>query len=125
MYSYEVFKMLEKELDLKLLKEYKPDGKYISTTKFCLTCSYSNCKQDIKIKFYSLLKKKNPCCKVHMYLKLSDTLKKILKDKRQNTYDNNKITLTNLTKKVGSALIGDYDKINNETKVIYSCSNGY
>jgi hypothetical protein len=124
MYSYEVFKMIEKELNLKLLKEYKPDEKYISTTKFCLTCNYSDCKQDIEINFNSLLKKKDPCCKIHMYLKLGDTLKKILKDKHQKTYDNNKITLTNLTKKVGSALIGDYDKINNETKITYSCCNG-
>ena len=55
-YSFHVFKQLEKELDLKLKQEYNEDIKYISTTSFCMECTYTGCNKII-VSFYIFIQK--------------------------------------------------------------------
>lgn len=123
MYSFEVFNQLKKELNLELLEDYNENGKYISTTKFCMKCNFIGCDTPISIQFVALLRSKKPYCKTHRYRCVGEKTKNTLSNKNKPIYDENRKKLYNLFKELNTELVGDYSDIDikNDTEICYMC----
>ena len=123
MYSFKVFNQLKEKLNLKLLENYDEKQKYISTTKFCMKCTYEICDEPVTIKFDALLRTEKAYCKKHKYYCIGEKTKKTLTTKNKSIYDENRKNLYNLVKELNTELVGDYSciDIKNETNISYIC----
>lgn len=123
MYSFKVFKQIKEELNLELLEDYNENGKYISTTKFCMKCNFIGCDIPISIQFVALLRSKKPYCKTHRYCSVGEKISKSKSHKNKPIYDENRKKLYNLIKELNTELVGDYSDIDikNDTEICYMC----
>jgi hypothetical protein len=123
MYSFNVLKNLQQELNLELLENYDETNKYIAKTKLCMKCNVNDCNTPISIQFVALLRSKKSYCKTHRYSYLSEKISKTKKDKNKPIYDENRKKLYNLIKELNTELIGDYSDIDiiTDTVINYKC----
>jgi hypothetical protein len=123
MYSFKVFNQLKEELNLEVLGVYNENEKYISTTKFCMKCSFIGCNSPTSILFVSLLRSKKVYCKNHRYSSVSAKISKTLSNKHKPIYDENQKKLYKLIEELNTELVGDYSVIDikNDTEICYNC----
>ena len=122
-YSFKVFNQLKTKLNLQLLDNYDENQKYISTSKFCMKCTYEGCDEDIVILFNALLRSERAYCKTHRYSSVSDKISKTKSHNNKPIYDENRKKLYNLIKKLNTVLVGDYSDIDikYDTVICYEC----
>lgn len=122
-YSFIVFNQLKEELNLRLLENYDEKQKYISTSKFCMKCTYESCENSLIIKFDALLRSKKAYCKTHRYNASGDKVSKTKLNSNKQIYDENRKKLLKLIEELNTELIGDYSSVNikNDTNIYYKC----
>jgi predicted S18 family serine protease len=110
-YSFIVFNQLKEELNLRLLENYDEKQKYISTSKFCMKCTYESCENSLIIKFDALLRSKKAYCKTHRYNASGDKVSKTKLNSNKQIYDENRKKLLKLIEELNTELIGDYSSV--------------
>jgi hypothetical protein len=124
MYSFGVFNKLKQELNFRPLQNYDENTtKYISTTKFCIECTYEDCEEVTTVSFAALLRSKRAYCKTHRYLCVGEKTRDTLAKKNKPIYDDNREKLYSLSKESNIQLVGDYLKIDikHDTDICYMC----
>lgn len=124
MYSLKVLKQIETDYKIVLLEDYNESGKYISTTKISLKCTFDCCNEIVTINFASLLRTKTAYCKTHRYSNVSIKISKSKSHKNKPIYDENRKKLYNFIAESNIELVGDYSVIDikNDTDICYICS---